>query len=733
MIALFGRRPTDKSVVGDAQPKHGSGRSTRLESLHLFVLATFAVVQPVYDRLGDRPAFLNDSGVGVRALLIVTALTSIVLPAIPVLLYWLAGRIHSVAQTALHSILLFLLLLIIALPACKRIEGYISIPAFFGMALAMAAVSVWAYDRYHRLRSTVTVAAAGIVLFPAQFLLHSPVSSLLFDPPRIQTTNWKPIPIVMVVLDEVRGLTLTNAEHQIDSERFPNFAELARESTWFRNATTVFADTWQAVPAILSGKYPTTPVIPTPSVIPQNLFSVLESTGSYDFAVFEPVTRLASYQMEHNPRRNASLREQIASIVPTLGKVFLVHLAPTELQERLPEVPRLWFGLVDESPADRSRHRGVFRYPWGIDRSAQIEHFVECLDDAPKPALYFFHVLLPHVPWCYLPSGRKYLRESNEWEMLSFNTHGGTPNFWGTDELYVTHGQQRHLLQLSFADRMIGRILSRLREVGLYDRCLLIVTADHGISFQTGTDRRIAIPPNLADIVSVPLFIKLPGQTVGAVSDRNVESIDILPTIADVLDGSLQFPVDGRSVFDGTLAERTDKTIVNPSLEHITLPSSIVQNSKAADELRLRFGPETDPNRVYRIGPDPELLDRQVSDLATGQGPQVDLDLIRGGTSYSSDPDELVPSYQEGRVASMPAGAEPVRIAVAVNGIVRGVTRTYKLDGLRDHWLVIIPENAFQVGDNDVQYYSVTGTAPDLRLQRCRVRNVPQPVTERKP
>ena len=35
--------------------------------------------------------------------------------------------------------------------------------------------------------------------------------------------------------------------------------------------------------------------------------------------------------------------------------------------------------------------------------------------------------------------------------------------------------------------------------------------------------------------MSVPLFIKLPGQTEGRIDDRNVESVDILPTIADVL------------------------------------------------------------------------------------------------------------------------------------------------------------------------------------------------------
>ena len=56
------------------------------------------------------------------------------------------------------------------------------------------------------------------------------------------------------------------------------------------------------------------------------------------------------------------------------------------------------------------------------------------------------------------------------------------------------------------------------------DRCLLIVTADHGVSFRAGHSRRLPDAANLSDIASVPLFIKLPGQTEGRVDDRNVES-----------------------------------------------------------------------------------------------------------------------------------------------------------------------------------------------------------------
>ena len=91
--------------------------------------------------------------------------------------------------------------------------------------------------------------------------------------------------------------------------------------------------------------------------------------------------------------------------------------------------------------------------------------------------------------------------------------------------------------------------MPRLKQEGLWDRALVVVTADHGVSFRAGSPFKESDDKNVADIMSVPLFIKLPGQHGGSVSDRNVQSIDVLPTIADALDVELPWQTDGRSAF----------------------------------------------------------------------------------------------------------------------------------------------------------------------------------------
>ena len=55
-------------------------------------------------------------------------------------------------------------------------------------------------------------------------------------------------------------------------------------------------------------------------------------------------------------------------------------------------------------------------------------------------------------------------------------------------------------------------LVRRLEEEGIYDRALVVVTADHGGSFEAGGSRRYVTAENIADIACVPLFVKYPGR-----------------------------------------------------------------------------------------------------------------------------------------------------------------------------------------------------------------------------
>ena len=113
-------------------------------------------------------------------------------------------------------------------------------------------------------------------------------------------------------------------------------------------------------------------------------------------------------------------------------------------------------------------------------------------------------------------------------------------------------------------DRLIGDLIGRLRDVGAYDKALVIITADHGASYLEGRSRRQPQPDqhNLSDILQVPLFMKLPGQQRGEVVDRIVETVDIFPTILEVVGAKTSLRLDGRSLIDSRVPERSTRTFV---------------------------------------------------------------------------------------------------------------------------------------------------------------------------
>src|SRR5262249_25718355 len=127
------------------------------------------------------------------------------------------------------------------------------------------------------------------------------------------------------------------------------------------------------------------------------------------------------------------------------------------------------------------------------------------------------------------------------------NAPGRVGERWFDNQL-AEQAWQRHILQVGYTDRLLGTFLRRLHQTGLWNRALVVVTADHGISFRGGDLRRRPTKPNLAGLGFTPLFIRLPGQQHGRVVDgRHVVTVDILPTIADVLGIKIPWHIDGAS------------------------------------------------------------------------------------------------------------------------------------------------------------------------------------------
>jgi hypothetical protein len=516
---------------------------------------------------------------------------SVLAPALLVLAEWLAGRIASRAGRLMHLALVFLLTTAIALPLCK-LWAALPAPAMLVLGGVLGALATATYARWAAARTLVTILSPLVLLSPGMFLLGSPAGKYLLrwsEPPPLAVHVGNLAPVVMVIFDEFSGLSLMDANGQLDRLRYPNFAALAADGIWFRNATTVSGETETAIPAILTGNRPgAEDVEPCAAEFPQNLFTLLGN--SHRLTAQEPLTSLCPDALCGRPARQMSWRRRLCSELIDAGVLELVTLLPADWPLTWPDISGRWgnfLGQDDDAAGLGDAMTG---------RRESLEAFIAGIGPTDKPPLYFAHVVLPHSPWCYLPSGKEYSplplsprQQASPWVSNGSIGLARRTQHWTTDAWAVVQARQRHLLQVAMVDRMLGRLLDRLRQVGLYDRSLIVITADHGVAFLPGQPPRTVNRANCPEIMPVPLLMKLPGRHAGSISDRNVESIDILPTIAAVLEVELPRKVAGSSALEPAAPQRPEKTIL--AEEPLVWDLPFAQRDAALVRLLADFGP----------------------------------------------------------------------------------------------------------------------------------------------
>jgi arylsulfatase A-like enzyme/Tfp pilus assembly protein PilF len=112
--------------------------------------------------------------------------------------------------------------------------------------------------------------------------------------------------------------------------------------------------------------------------------------------------------------------------------------------------------------------------------------------------------------------------------------------------------------EIAYMDSALGSLFRQLKAAGLYDRALIVVTADHGEALGAhGEDQHGILLYD--ETVHVPLLIKLPhGQAAGKRIENTVEHADIMPTVLGWLGVPVPDKVQGQSLL-GFLEPGTPK------------------------------------------------------------------------------------------------------------------------------------------------------------------------------
>jgi hypothetical protein len=324
--------------------------------------------------------------------------------------------------------------------------------------------------------------------------------------------------------------------------------------------------------------------------------------------------------------------------------------------------------------------------------------------------------MLPHFPWQYSESGRKYYPHGAP------GLHG---DIWGTDAWYVAQGYQRHLLQLAFVDRILGDLVARLRAAGLYDRALVVVTADHGAAFWPEQSRRVPErSEHPEEILRVPLLLKRPGQRTASTDDRFALTIDILPTIAGLLDIDLPWKVDGCALDDPTCPERRELVVFSGKggkRERFTYPVTILSRTAALRRKLAIFGTGGGTADLFALGPHRSLVGRPVAELSVVGNLDVPFELSDVSLAMArARPDEYGLTRLIGRFQSPQRADRTVQIAVARSGVIRTVVPAFGQGGGISSFSAMLPDPGADGDPERLELFVVRGPPAGAGLLRVQ-------------
>ena len=665
-------------------------------------LSTMAIAQPIMDLYGKNPtvfsaAKLSSFEVAVFVLIVVLV-PALLATGLDRLTRFLGPKVNE--ATRLWVIAGFSFLLGLAFAGWVNIDGNLgafSIGAIFAVGLPIAYDKKKAIREWSRWLSVLAIAVSVSAVLQLQPILipsDGPISDAVIAK--------KDIGVLQIVLDEFPLYALLGEDGAINAERFPGFAELANGSTWYRNNAAESNFTHQAVPAILSSQIPQQSGGPFLAQYPKNIFTLY--AGKKTVVGIEPVTSLCPKSLCHGAESQNSLFEygRFKRFLRDASYVYGQRVLPPVLRQRIPSTAGAWggFGAV----ADK------FKEQFDVGALSQVDAMssgVRSFTNDVEPRVQVIHALLPHAPWRITPDHRV--------APLSSSISTSNPD----SEEIVRDTYQTFLYQVGAADTAIVAMIKELKATGRWDNTMVVVTADHGISFVPTLPQRhtdFSEPDAVSDIYRIPTFIKYPGQKTAVVSDCAMTNLDLLPTIIEVTGTKTSWKFEGKSVASECPTGRT-RRVVSATGETSVLADgfeNVTGRTAYYAGLVSNIGPI---RQVAAVGASASLIGKPLN--ATVQNSNIVTWTVNQKKQFSNVASERgarVPSLITGLVrvgASLDEGSEGI---VVIDGVAAGVIG--ELSGARGvvEYTAILDYTLLDAGSHSIELFIRDSTGVITRV-----------------
>lgn len=385
----------------------------------------------------------------------------------------------------------------------------------------------------------------------AYALLLASLLLVIAHPPRFVTMASRPASavapalahpnILLITLDAVAAADAQACDP--DSALMPQLARFARQATCFTRFYTASNFTTSTTSTIESGLLPWTHQANQPFATMakaergHSLAAQLQAQGWRTHSITDNL--LAS------PRQRGSFEGYDSAWLSETG---LVGNSYREAAARLPDtaLPQLvalslaWLNVGDHWLNDQdSPYRSETVY-------ADLERLLRQEQVSGAPQFIWAHTLPPHAPYLPPASTRYRLLARGELDSLKSLLPDNIEYPAGQQALVDKH-RLRYRESLLAADAALGAQLDRLEASGWLSKAIVVISTDHGESFEKGYLGHAGARLHDA-VMHGPLLIRLPGQREGRVVDAPVSQVDLAPTLLELAGAPALPAAEGRSL-----------------------------------------------------------------------------------------------------------------------------------------------------------------------------------------
>jgi hypothetical protein len=261
------------------------------------------------------------------------------------------------------------------------------------------------------------------------------------------------------------------------------------------------------------------------------------------------------------------------------------------------------------------------------------------------------------------------------------------------------------MLQVGALDTLVGELIAHLKQIGIYDEALIVLTSDHGVAHIQGETRRMISETNLYDIGLVPLIIKAPNQVEGQIDDSYVQGIDVVPTLAELMGANGPWPGDGVSVVDGSPREQL--TMTDQHYNELEVDVSGPGRADAIQRIIDRFGTSDEEHDLFSYGEFSDLVGSRVDSLAPGPAVLSATIDEPPGMGLVDRASGFVPAYVQGRVENLGDLSGEPRLALALNGVIGAVVDLHDIQGDSAAFGGVVDDSLFVNGHNELSIVSL--------------------------